>query len=1109
MSFYRSRSLILTRIATVLVAGAFLCCLPRLIWAQTNPILFPDAVRGARDITQAPYYADPTGQRNSLPAFIYAAQKNVRADGGFARIVYIPPGNYRLSPTLQPADFVVAGVGTLDSIGFLKPGDQVAGDLIPHRNEEGKSGSSLVWQGAGKDHTTVTLEPGSLPDPATERKLFRFQGANGENNRAFYNMLKNITVVTTGNPGCVPVKMGVANRGGFDGVRLIGDGKVGLDLEGDTGPAAFLNSEIRGFNVGVRAVGWENGMSFDNVQILDYTEAGILTTKAVLTLTAVTVQTQGVGPAVRITTDEGGIYTDQCVFEGSGPVGIDNTAGGSFTGRRSRFRGWSQKAVDNFDAPGYLPDVLMSSSASVAGAIYQGNGNSLWLTHYASRGQFSLNGQDLDTTTFLPYRRATDWWEVDTAIWANINEYRAQHGDRGAWQQAIDDGAAHPTGMITSTRAIYRVDGPIFIGGDHGRNVKKLFGAETSIRGKDGFKGPFVIVGPTNYDTLYIDHLTVDSFDGLDYMFELLPGSPVVVVRHAKQSTIAREGSGDLFFYDAIGLRLGDKYYGGQNVWAWNMNKEGSDDRATFGRTYVSGANFYAAGFHTEKLSILSVVDRGGFIDYIGFQSEPRDPGYDEEGPAFLFRDGSGLIAGQNGQVSYDPNYQRVIVHAPPTNPADTLYPDYFPEKPKGWVIPQYVYYYEDASSPAANLLAGYYFENGTPAVSHTGGGTWGAITNQRLEPFGIINVGAPSDPVLSLRTVAKSSESALYEGRYAGIAFSNITHIDSLVFYAARGGSSNDRELIIRLADNQGGTTTILPATKPTMVKPTLLKYAAAVDQAITDGELRIYPVVEGGSGRSIILDSIKVYGIATPSTATEIVIDNTEPGFSTTGDWKSSTTTAPFYQTNYVHDKNTGKGSKTATFQANVSPGFYQVYGWWSADYNRATNVPFEVTHAQGKSTVIKDQSAQGGDWVSLGDYEFGTTAQVTIRTAGTDNYVIADAVKFVSCGPAPCSQARQQTSNHVKESGIEEAEALAGELSVYPNPTDQRLEIRLPSKHCGNVSLVDLTGRVIYQKSAEAESSQQTLVVPTAELREGMYLLRWQQADRQQVVTVLISH
>ena len=662
-------------------------------WAQTDPILFPGAITGARDITQAPYYADPTGQRNSLPAFIYAAQKNVRFDGGFANIVYIPPGNYRLSPVLLPRDFAVAGAGPLDSIGFLKPGEVVSGDLIPHKNEQGQKGSSLIWQGAGRDHTTITLQPGSYPDPANERKLFRFQGANGENNRAFYNMLKDLTLITTGNPGCIPIKMGVANRGGLSGMRLIGDGRIGLELEEDTGPAAFLNCEIRGFRTGVRAVGWENGMTFDNVQIRDYTEVGILTSKAVLTLTAVTFATQGRGSAIKITTREGGIYADRCVFSGRGPVAIDNTAGGAFTGRRSRFRGWTQKAVDNSAAEDYLPDVPMNGFSSQVGAIYHNKDQGLWLTHYASRGQVSLNGQALDTATFLPYRHATDWWEADTAKWANVYDYKARYGDRGAWQQAIDDEAAHPTGMLACTRGIYRIEGPIYIGGDYGRNVKKIFGGETSFRSKGGFRGPALIIGPTNYDTLYLDHITVDQFDGLDYLLELLPGSPVVVVRHARQSTLAREGSGDLFFYDVMGLRLGDKYYGGQNVWAWNMNKEGSADRATYGRTYVSGASFYAAGFHTEKLSILSVVDGGGFIDFIGFQSEPRDPGGDKAGPAFLFRDGGGLVAGQNGQVSYDPNYQRVILVDPPGAAADTLYPGSFPKKPKGWVISQFVHH--------------------------------------------------------------------------------------------------------------------------------------------------------------------------------------------------------------------------------------------------------------------------------------------------------------------------------------------------------------------------------------------------------------------------------
>ena len=309
-----------------------------------------------------------------------------------------------------------------------------------------------------------------------------------------------------------------------------------------------------------------------------------------------------------------------------------------------------------------------------------------------------------------------------------------------------------------------------------------------------------------------------------------------------------------------------------------------------------------------------------------------------------------------------------------------------------------------------ATLLAGYYFDSNSLEATLTTRGSWGALTGRNLESFITNDIGAPTDPIVSMRTSSKSTSSAFANGRYAGITFSDITRIDSLVFYAARGGSSNDRELVIRLIDEQGDATTILSETKPATVKPTLTKYTVAVDEAVASGEIRIYPVVEGGSGRSIIVDGIEVYGAAAAAPAVEIIIDNADPGFSTTGSWPvSSQQENNRYGPNYVHDGNTGKGSKTATFSASVAPGTYEVYGWWSASSNRATNVPYDIVDACGTNTVLVNQRTNGASWQLLGTYVFEQTAQVTLRTDGTDAYVIADAIKLVpsSATVEPCSE------------------------------------------------------------------------------------------------------
>ena len=80
---------------------------------------------------------------------------------------------------------------------------------------------------------------------------------------------------------------------------------------------------------------------------------------------------------------------------------------------------------------------------------------------------------------------------------------------------------------------------------------------------------------------------------------------------------------------------------------------------------------------------------------------------------------------------------------------------------------------------------------------------------------------------------------------------------------------------------------------------------------------------------------------------------------------------------------------------------PGSYELRIAYSPNANRASNVPVVVHHLGGTEEVRIDQRTRpaiGGLWTSLGRFEFGTDAQVEIRTDGTDGYVIADAVQWL---------------------------------------------------------------------------------------------------------------
>jgi hypothetical protein len=139
---------------------------------------------------------------------------------------------------------------------------------------------------------------------------------------------------------------------------------------------------------------------------------------------------------------------------------------------------------------------------------------------------------------------------------------------------------------------------------------------------------------------------------------------------------------------------------------------------------------------------------------------------------------------------------------------------------------------------------------------------------------------------------------------------------------------------------------------------------------------------------------------GIVANPPSVEVIQDNADTtGVDLDGSWVASTATTGYYGTNYIHDNNTGKGTKRVLFQPALgSSGNYNVYMRWTAGSNRATNVPVDILTVNGVVTVTVNEQLNGGQWVLLGNYPLSyTNAYVAVRTTGTNGYVIADAVKF----------------------------------------------------------------------------------------------------------------
>ncbi len=132
-------------------------------------------------------------------------------------------------------------------------------------------------------------------------------------------------------------------------------------------------------------------------------------------------------------------------------------------------------------------------------------------------------------------------------------------------------------------------------------------------------------------------------------------------------------------------------------------------------------------------------------------------------------------------------------------------------------------------------------------------------------------------------------------------------------------------------------------------------------------------------------------------------IVIDDLNAkrtGFDSMG-----TTVGPFVGTFYRHDANVEKGHQTIQFDIKLDKsGTYEVRLAYSPFNNRATNVPVKIRHAQGESLVTVNQQKPASIdklFEPLGKFSFeaGKEYSVEVSNAGTDGFVIADAIQVVA--------------------------------------------------------------------------------------------------------------
>ena len=138
------------------------------------------------------------------------------------------------------------------------------------------------------------------------------------------------------------------------------------------------------------------------------------------------------------------------------------------------------------------------------------------------------------------------------------------------------------------------------------------------------------------------------------------------------------------------------------------------------------------------------------------------------------------------------------------------------------------------------------------------------------------------------------------------------------------------------------------------------------------------------------------------------EIILDNSDTSSVTfSGSWTPSAFAGggAFIGIDYLFASSGSAGFRSATYRPTLTGGRYEVFINYSSASNRASNVPVTVNHSGDSETISVDMTTGGGQWRSLGFFQFasGTNGNVVITNTGTNGIVIADAVLFVKVDPS----------------------------------------------------------------------------------------------------------
>ena len=183
---------------------------------------------------------------------------------------------------------------------------------------------------------------------------------------------------------------------------------------------------------------------------------------------------------------------------------------------------------------------------------------------------------------------------------------------------------------------------------------------------------------------------------------------------------------------------------------------------------------------------------------------------------------------------------------------------------------------------------------------------------------------------------------------------------------------------------------------------------------------------------------------------------------------------------------DKTASLGSTVRLSGRGIGPNPFRGYLW------EKVSGPSLTLNAQGANATLTNLQA--------GTYVMRFTATDSEGNSGSDEMTLT-----VTSSNARTAFAKMHP---VAEKIGELAQPT---LSAYPNPANSSITVKLPNgdQQPGVLTLTDISGKVVHRQVVSDAETVSALSIPTERIGEGMYLLRWQQENKQQTFKLFVNH